>query len=63
MKAIVRKFIVDERGLETVEYAIILGLIVATTIGLIVTLGQWVAGQFAAVNDTVAGAGATPVVP
>ncbi|MHC4117337.1 MAG: Flp family type IVb pilin [Planctomycetota bacterium] len=61
MKAIVRKFVVDERGLETVEYAIILGLIVAATIGLIVTLGQWVAGQFSAINTTVAGQGAPPI--
>ncbi len=63
MKAIVKRLIADERGLETVEYAIILGLIVAATIGLIVTLGQWVAGQFTAVNATVAGQGAAPVVP
>jgi Flp pilus assembly pilin Flp len=52
-------FLKDEDGLETVEYAIILGLIVAGTIGLIVTLGGWVNGQFQRVVTDV-GAGAPP---
>ena len=51
-------FLKDEEGLETVEYAIILGLIVAGTIGLIVTLGTWVNTQFQAVVDETAGTGA-----
>ena len=49
-------FFKDEDGLETVEYAIILGLIVAGTIGLIVTLGGWVNQQFQRVVTEV-GAG------
>ncbi len=56
-----KKLIADERGLETVEYAVILGLIVAATIGLVVTLGKWVGGQFSAVNTTLAGSGAAPL--
>jgi pilus assembly protein Flp/PilA len=43
-------FLKDEDGLETVEYAIILGLIVAGTVTLITALGGWVNGQFTAVN-------------
>lgn len=43
----------DERGLETVEYAIITGLIVAATITAIGILGAWVTGQFTAVNTAV----------
>jgi pilus assembly protein Flp/PilA len=50
MKAIVEKFLTDERGLETVEYAIILGLIVAGTIGLVIAIGSWVHNQFSATN-------------
>lgn len=51
-------FFKEEDGLETVEYAIILGLIVAGTIGLITTLGGWVNGQFnTVVTETGAGAG------
>jgi pilus assembly protein Flp/PilA len=43
---LVKRFIKDEQGLETVEYAIILGLIVVATITLIGTLGTWVHGRF-----------------
>jgi Flp pilus assembly pilin Flp len=49
------KFIKDEEGLETVEYAIILGLIVATTIGLITGLGTWVHDKFDTVLTAVGG--------
>ena len=40
------KFISDENGVETVEYAVLLGLIVAGAIGLIIWLGGWVQSQF-----------------
>ena len=59
MKAVIKRFVRDERGLETVEYAIILGLIVAATITLIITLGTWVQTQFSTVNTTLSGKGAT----
>jgi Flp pilus assembly pilin Flp len=36
----------DENGLEVVEYAILLGLVVAGSIGLIVALALWVQEQF-----------------
>ena len=51
----VRRFIMDEKGLETVEYAIILGLIVVGTIALIGTLGVWVRTQFQGVVDVLPG--------
>jgi len=41
-----RRFLKDERGLETVEYAIILGIIVLTTIAAITTIGGWVNAKF-----------------
>lgn len=53
MKAVLRRFVRDERGLETVEYAIILGLIVAATIAAIITLGTWVLGRFQFINNEV----------
>jgi Flp pilus assembly pilin Flp len=43
---LVKSFLADDQGLETVEYAIIVGLIVG---GLIVTIGAigiWVKAQF-----------------
>jgi Flp pilus assembly pilin Flp len=48
-----KAFLKDEDGLETVEYAIILGLIVAGTITVITALGNWVNTQFTAVNEAV----------
>ncbi len=48
-----KRFVRDEQGLETVEYAIILGLIVVGTIGAIMTLGSWVLGQFTAINTDI----------
>ena len=42
----IKRFINDERGLETVEYAIILGLVVAGTIGLVAAIGSWVQTRF-----------------
>jgi Flp pilus assembly pilin Flp len=50
------QFLRNEEGLETVEYAIITGLIVAGTVGLIVALGGWVHDKFETVN-TELGAG------
>lgn len=49
----VKRFVRDERGLETVEYAIILGLIVAGTIVLVVAIGSWVYNQFNDVNNVM----------
>ena len=49
-----KRFIRDERGLETVEYAIILGIIVVGTIGIVVAIGTWVHGKFAAANTELA---------
>jgi Flp pilus assembly pilin Flp len=46
MKNLLKKFLRDERGLETVEYAIIAGLIVVGTIGLIASIGGWVNTRF-----------------
>lgn len=39
------RFIRDESGLETVEYAVLAGVIVAETIVLIVWFGFWVHRQ------------------
>ena len=41
-----KNFLNDEAGLETVEYAIIAGMIVAGTVAVVVAIGGWVNGQF-----------------
>jgi len=40
------RFLSDDAGLETVEYAIIAGLIVAGLITIVVSIGTWVKGKF-----------------
>lgn len=47
---VLKRFVNDEQGLETVEYAIIMGLIVAGTIGVIASIGTWVNAKFVAVE-------------
>ena len=41
-----KSFLADDRGLETVEYAIIAGMIVAGLIAVVVAIGTWVKGKF-----------------
>jgi Flp pilus assembly pilin Flp len=42
----IKRFIKDEQGLETVEYAIIAGLIVVGVVTAITAIGIWVRTQF-----------------
>lgn len=46
LQNVMKRFMADDRGLETVEYAIIIGLIVAGLIGVIAAIGDWVFDQF-----------------
>ncbi len=41
-----QRFLDDDRGLETVEYAIIAGLIVTGLVAVVVAIGNWVKGEF-----------------
>ncbi len=50
LRRMLRRFLYDERGLETVEYSIVTGLVTAGTIGALVAIGTWVSQQFATVN-------------
>ncbi len=49
----VRAFWADEVGLETVEYAIITGMIVSGTIASVTFIGGWVSDQFGNMADTL----------
>ena len=53
MIKLMKNFWNDEQGLETVEYAIITGLIVAATVTAIGILGAWVTGKFTTVNTAL----------
>jgi len=59
-KEIVKRFVKDERALETVEYAIIAGLIVVGTIVTIASIGLWVSGKFTALDDGLANPAGAP---
>ena len=54
-----KKFLADEQGLETVEYAVIAGLIVVGAIATIASIGYWVATRFTELETALAG-GAAP---
>ena len=51
----VKRFIRDERGLETIEYAIIAGLIAAAAIGVLVLIGPEIVRIFNIVLNALMG--------
>jgi Flp pilus assembly pilin Flp len=53
MKAVLRRFVRDEQGLETVEYAVMTALIVAGLILAVYTLGQTIKTQFQNVDNEI----------
>ena len=55
MLTLIKKFMADEKGLETVEYAIIAGVIVVGTIATIISIGAWVGVNFTALDNALAG--------
>ena len=48
-----KTFVSDDSGLETVEYAIITGLIVAGTIGALAAIGVWVSATFSGLQTDI----------
>lgn len=54
MTNVIKRFIADERGLETVEYAVIAGLITVAAIATISAVGVLVASKFEALRVELA---------
>ena len=48
-----KRFLSDEQGLETVEYAIIAGLIVVALIAIITSIGGKVKARFQSLDDAL----------
>jgi Flp pilus assembly pilin Flp len=48
-----KNFLADDRGLETVEYAIIAGMIVTGLVAVVVAIGTWVKGEFDSLKTNV----------
>ena len=55
LKQIVKRFVKDERGLETVEYAIIAALITIAAIGTITAVGTQVDVRFGELLNALGG--------
>lgn len=53
MRNMLKRFVRDESGTETVEWAIIIGLIAVAAIALIVSIGQWVVTKFSQLNTAL----------
>ncbi len=53
MTKLFKKFVQDEQGLETVEYAVMTALIVAALIAAIGALAAAVTGRFGAVSTVI----------
>ena len=58
-----RKFVTDEQGLETVEYAVIAGLIVVGAIATISAIGFWVATRFQQLETALSSGGGGSTTP
>ena len=50
---LIKRFLSEDEGLETVEYAIITGLIVVGVIATIGAIGTWVASKFNTLNSNL----------
>jgi len=46
MRKMLKRFLSDERGTETVEWAIMIGIIAVAAIGAILAIGNWVVTRF-----------------
>lgn len=51
----IKKFVRDDRGMETVEYAVMTALIVAALVAAIAALSLAIQGRFNAVDEVVSG--------
>jgi pilus assembly protein Flp/PilA len=51
----IKRFLMEEEGTETVEWAIIIGLIAVASIATIVGIGTWVSGKFTSLNTAIQG--------
>ena len=53
MSKIMNRFVSDDRGLETVEYAIVAGLIVVGVVAAVTAIGIWVGNKWTALKTAL----------
>jgi Flp pilus assembly pilin Flp len=57
VKSLISKFVRDDRGMETVEWAVLAALIVAALVGIIAALGGNVKTAFTKLQNATNGSG------
>jgi len=55
MKALVKRFLKDEQGLELSEYAVMAALIIVALVTIITLLGTTIGTAFSNLTNTIAG--------
>jgi pilus assembly protein Flp/PilA len=55
MNGTIRRLWHEEEGLETIEYAIIAGIIAVGVLATVVSIGLWVSSKFTALNANLQG--------
>ncbi|MDI6451682.1 Flp family type IVb pilin [Anaerobaca lacustris] len=53
MKAMLKRFMKDERGIELAEWAVMAALIIAAAVGVVSLLGQAIATRFGEVQTAI----------
>ena len=53
VKRSVRKFVKDEKGAAMIEYSVLIGVITATVIGLVISVGDWVNTHWSDLNTKI----------
>ena len=57
MPNVVQQSVRDDRGLETVEYAIVVGIIVGGLVLALAAIGSWVNSEFGELNNELSSIG------
>ena len=50
LKHAIVRFRKDEKGAALIEYSVLIGIITATVIALVISVGTWVNGEWAALD-------------
>ena len=53
LKHAIVRFRKDEKGAALIEYSVLIGIITATVIGLVISVGDWVNTSWSALNTEI----------
>ena len=49
----IRSLLKNQSGASMIDYSVLIGLILAATVGTVVTVGTWVSGEWTGLNTTL----------